>query len=158
MSRLFLSVPVEITVQDGKKDKVLKVEIKEPTKKDRKEYKELVKKFEKITSRLNKIATKLESATKKRDFLEKLEKFEDALKEQEKIDSLVAEQDELEKEIDAIGGDDFYETKARERFEKYVSGKDKEQLVEIAEQKDYITVMQALDVAKADAEKKALKK
>jgi len=140
-----MSVPLSIEIVDKKKKKeVLKVEVREFTKTERKENKSMADKYKSLATRLNKIQLKMNSVTKRRDYAEKLENFKDADGYQVKIDTLTDELENIMKEIDTLGGDEFAETQAEKNFETLVSGEGKERLAEIADIKGYVHVTNLL--------------
>lgn len=149
-----MSIPVKLEIINGKKKTTLEVEIRKFSKEEHKERAAIQKTYKTLSSSLTKKNAKLESVQKRRDYSEKLEKFNDALEFQEKMDSLTSELDVLIEEVEAIGGDDFFEKTAQETYEILVSGKDKEKLAEIADVATYGYINDKLNEARVEAEGK----
>ena len=154
MATLLMSVPVEVIIKDGKKKEKLHVEVRDMTREERKEAEKVTKKYKDLSYRLNRISSSLESAEKKAVYAEKLEDFKKALSFQEKADEFKSQLDDVVKEVNKLGGDDFAEKQAKLNFERLVSGEDKERLSQIAEEKGYNTVMRLLFDAKREVEGK----
>lgn len=153
--KLMLSVPIEIEVVDGKKKKeMLKVEVRDFTKAEKKESKKLVDKYKDIGFRLERSERKFESVKKKTEYSEKLEKYDEALKYQETADACQEELENLLQEITNLGGEEFNEQQAQKNFDRLVSGPDTTRLAEIAESRGYVEIMKLLHKAKVEAEGK----
>ena len=154
MAKILLSVPVEVTVVNGKKKETIKADLRDMTKKEVRELREALEKYQELNYRIESIAMKLESAKKKNSYAEKMGDFKAAMKYQEAADALQKDLDDLVKKIKKMGGEDFPEVQAKKNFNRLVSGEGKERLKEIAEAQGYEFVMQKLAEAKVDAEGK----
>ena len=156
--KIQLDYEIKIEVKEGNKTKEnLKVFFREFTQAEKKEHDSLSKQFEKIFKKAQKIGKKEALLSKQAELFELAGDYEKSLK---VLDSKSILDDELEKlidEVEAIGGEDkeeFAEKAAKDRFNKIVSGDDKEKLREYAVVKSYVSIMRDLDIAKRELEKK----
>ena len=157
--KIQLDYKINIEVMEGgKKKESLSVFYREFTKAEKKEHEELAKKFMKLYNKTQKIAKKQATLNKKIELLENSNQNEKALKCIDELEKLDEELEVLEEDINEIAGgeyeNDFAEKSAKERFETVVSGKDKEKLKQLADIKGYVEIMNLLDVAKSELEKK----
>ena len=156
--KIQLDYKIDIEVKESNKLKEkLTIFFREFTQAEKKQHEVLRKKFEKIFKKAQKIGKKQSALEKKAELFELNENYEKALKCIEDKDKLDDELEELMDELDEIGGgnqEDFAEKTAEDRFEKLVSGKDKEKLETYAQIKGYVALMRDLDLAKSELEKK----
>lgn len=156
--KIQLDHKIEIEVKEGNKTKEkLTIFYREFTQAEKKEQDGIKKQFFAINKKAQKLARKQDSLNKKAQLLELNEEYEKALEAIDKKDELEDELETLLEELTVISGDDpeaFAEKTAQRRFETLVSGKDKDALLVYAEIKSYAQLMQSLDEAKRELEKK----
>lgn len=156
--KILLDYKIEIVVKKGDKvQEQLSVFYREFTQAEKKEQEVQKKQFEKIFKKIQKIGRKDAALDKKAELYQLNGDIEKALKAIDDKEALAEEIDELQDELEAIGGEDqqaYAESIAKNRFDTLVSGKDLEKLVGYAETKGYISMMRSLDVAKVELEKK----
>jgi hypothetical protein len=150
-----LDYELELKIQEnGKERETLKVYLRDPNKKERKTKEKMAKRARKMFQELNKLERKSKNIEKRIEVYEKLGKYDDlekVLEQQTIIDDAL---ESVLYQIEAIGGDDFYENEAKKDFETLVSGDDKSKLQDIAESKGYIEIMKYLNKAKENFLKK----
>jgi len=154
-----LDYKIDIEVKESNKTKEkLSVYYREFTKAEKKEYEDLVKKITKMFNKVQKLSKKQVTLNKKVELYENSNQDEKALECIDKLEELDVELEALEDEIVEISGgenqDAFAEKTAKDRFDKVVSGKDKEKLEQLVEIKGYVEIMKLLDTAKSELEKK----
>jgi len=156
--KIQLDYKIDIEVKENNKSKEkLTVFYREFTQAEKKDQEALRKKFEKILHKAQKIEKKQNTLSKQAELYELNGDYERAIDAISKKELLDDELELLIDELEEFGGvnqDDFAESFAQERFEKLVSGKDKEKLESYAQIKGYAVLMRGLDQAKADLEKK----
>jgi len=156
--KIQLDYEIKIEVKEGNKIKeTLKVFFREFTKSEKKEQDILKKQFLALEKKANKLNRKQVSIGEKIELYKLTKDYDKAvigIKEREDIED---ELEELLEELIALGGgqpDEFVEKSAEKRFNVLVSGKDKDVLQDYAEIKGYAQLMQDLDIAKRELEKK----
>ncbi|NOX15960.1 MAG: hypothetical protein GXP61_08050 [Epsilonproteobacteria bacterium] len=153
--KIALDVKIPLEIQEGGKTKEnLEVFYRDFTRKERKDLENIVAKFKKLFEKADKLSKEEVILDKKIELCEKLEEFEKAFKFTERKEALACKTEELECEMEALGGDSFEEDIARKRFNFLVGGKDKEKLRGYAEIKGYSPILSVLDRQKAEFEKK----
>ncbi len=152
---LLLDVQIDIDIKEnGKTKEKLSVFLRPYTKEEAKQHEEAKNKFLDLSKKVQSLIGKANTLERKITLYEKAEQFDKAVKALEKSDAVVLDLENVTKELEALGGDDFYEAKARERFDKQVSGKGKEGLREHAETRGYLFIMRHLDEERDVIEKK----
>jgi len=154
MKKIMLNVPVSVEIVNGKKKEKLNIEVRDFSKEEKKEAKKLAEKYSDLSFRMARAESKFNSAKKKMEYSEKLEKFADALKYQESVDACEKQLEALIEEIGKLGGDEFRESQAKKNLELLVTGEGVKRLTEVAELKGFSTVMQLILKAKQEAEGK----
>lgn len=156
--KIQLDYKIDIEVKEGGKNKEkLSIFLREFTRAEKKENDVLKKRFEKIFKKAQKIGKKQSVLDEKFSIYKASEDNEKALKALEDKETLEDELEELMEELNEIGGgnqDEFAEKTAQDRFDKIVSGEDKEKLEVYAEIKGYQIILRDLDKAKIELEKK----
>lgn len=152
---LFLEVPIIVNLRKaGQVEETLSVSLREYTKSEKTKlakqedtFTKLIEKSQKHLRLVDKLETKIELQKSAEDFSGALTTFSELEEAEKKADSIADE-------IKELGGNDFYERKAKENFISLVSGTGKERLGEIAETKGYLKVMHLLNEEKKEVEKK----
>ena len=153
--KLELDVKLNIDIQEnGKSKEKITVYLRDYSKEESKKFSKLKADFLKMLKRSKKLVLKTNSVEKKMELYEKAEKYEDAIKMAKVHDKLSEEMEAVTDELEALGGDEFYEERSKESFDVRISGEDKEKLREYAESKGYLFIMQFLEKEKAEVEKK----
>lgn len=156
--KIQLDYKIDIEVKESNKTKErLSVFYREFTQAEKKEHEGIKKQFERIFKKAQKIGKKQAALEKKAELYELNSDYEKALKAVNEKENLDDELEVLLDELEEIGGGDqeaFTEKAAEDRFEKLVSGEDKDKLSVYADIKGYSALMRGLDVAKVELEKK----
>ncbi len=153
--KIALNYEINIEVQeDNKKIDTFKIWFRELTKKEKKEYDQLVKDFTKLNKTLTKISRKAPVLEQKATAYNNLKKYDKELLVLEKMEQLDEELTKAEEQIENLAGDDFVDTQAKKSFDLRVSGKDKQKLVDLAESQGYANILKMLEKAKEGLLKK----
>ncbi len=157
MAELVLGVPIDVKITDGGKVvQTLHVTYRYPTKKEDKEFKELIKKIGELEEKTKKLLREHEHLTKKQRYAEELGEFEKAEKLQAKIEKVEKELDKTIEELKEYGGEEREEFLAKRAFELFVGGEDVEKLREYAEMMSYRKIIDLLTKERTKIEKKQL--
>ena len=152
---LLLDVEINVDIKEnGKTKEKLSVFLRPYTKEESSEYEETKNKFLGLSKKVQSLIGKANTLDKKVDLYEKAEQFEKAVKALEKSEGVIADLENATKDLEDLGGDDFYEAKAKERFDKQLSGSGKEGLREHATSRGYLFIMRQLDEERDRIEKK----
>ena len=156
--KIQLDYKIDIEVQEGGKQKEkLSIFYREFTKAETKENEAMRKQFEGIFKKAQKIGKKQAVLDKKISLFESNGDYESALKAVCEKEELDEQSEALADEVEELGGGDqvaFNEELSKKRFDTLVSGKDKEKFEEYALIKGYSQIVQNLDTAKRELEKK----
>lgn len=156
--KLLLNFKIDIDVnEDNKPKEKLSIFFREFTKDEKKEHSQLEKKFKSIFKKAQKISRKQQNLEKKAELYELNSQYKESIAARTKIDSLEEEVEQLDEELSQINGEDpveFGEESAKKRFDKLISGDDKEKLRAYAEGIGYASIMKSLDAEKVSLEKK----
>ena len=156
--KIQMDYKIDIEVLEGNKSKEkLSVFYREPTREEGLEQKATEKAFVDIYKKAQKIERKQSSIDKKAELYELNGDYDKSIRAIEKKEKLEDELEVLYNDLEAIGGENqetFAEELAKQRFEILISGKDKDTLDKYSQVKGYVKIMQDLDVAKHELEKK----
>jgi len=153
--KLTLDVKIPLEIQEGGETKEkLEIFYRDYTVKEKRELEKIIAKFKQLFKKANKLSKKEMTLNKKIDLCEKADQFDKALGFIEERERIYETSEELDEELELLGGDSFEEKMAKKRFNLLVNGSDKEKLRDYAEIKGYITILKALDFKKAEFEKK----
>lgn len=156
--KIQLNYKIDIDILEGnkKKDK-LTIFYREFTKDEKAKQKQLEKKFIDIFKKAQKIVKKQAALEKKAELYELNSEYDKSIKAIDTKEDFEEKAQELFDELEAIGGEDqdaFAEELAKSRFDMLVSGKNKDDLENIAQSIGYANLMYKLDTAKTELEKK----
>ena len=155
MKLLELDTKLEIDIREGGKSKEkMTIFIRDYTKEESKKFSKLKDKFLNLIKLSKKLSYKASSIDRKMDLYEKAEKFDKAVEMAEASDKIMSDIDKVTNDVEALGGDDFYEERAKESFNVRVSGEGKEALREYAETKGYLFIMTFIEKEKESVLKK----
>ncbi len=156
--KIILQHEITIEIVEGSADKEsLKITYSEPTKAQKIDHKKSLLQYQKLRKDIRKISSKSILLNKKLILLDKSEKLDESLKVIENLEFLHEKAQKLEDSLEElIGGDEesFSESMEKSKFDDLVSGDDKEKLRIYAEQKGYVSILNSLNSAKAELEKK----
>ena len=152
---LQLDTPIEIKIREHNKVKeTIKVFLRDHTREEEKKFEKTKKKFEDLVNKTQRLSSKSASVERKLKLYEEAGDTKKAIKMAEESDRIIDELSGIVDEVNALGGDDFYEKLSKESFNILVSGEEKDKLIPYAEQKGYTVIMRSLREARADVEKK----
>ena len=156
--KIQLNYKIDIDILEGnKKEDKLTIFYREFTKDEKAKQKQLEKKFFDIFKQAQKIEKKQTVLDKKAELYELNGEYDKSIKAIEEKERLDKKAEELFDELEELGGGDqdaFTEELAKSRFDMLVSGKDKDNLENIAQSIGYANLMHKLDTAKTELEKK----
>ncbi len=153
--KLILDVKIPVKIQEaGRTIDELEILFRDLTKKEIKEMNGSLDVYKNIYKKVVKIEQKEKALKKKIELYEKAKEYKKTISLIEELEQLQEETEQLQEETEAIGGDGVDEELAKKRFDLLVGGEDKERLREYAKVRGYIVVLDLLDKAKADLEKK----
>lgn len=151
-----LDYEIKVEIQErGKSKEKFSVWMREFTKDEKKENDKIVKEFQQLNKQLSKIERKHPILAQKVEAYKELDKHAEVLETLEKQEALSDQLDELLEKMESFGGDDFGESRAKERFETTISGKDVDKLRTYAQSQGYIKILNMLDKAKEGLSKEA---